>query len=161
VADERGHLLVANRNQATLQALLVDLRQHAAWVATIAFYKALHIVEAVFANDPRVGHCSDHGIRLHTLKHERKYEHLYRHFSPLYRLSLVARYLEDGLDPAIHSTLEKYVAYDRLASIFLLHHLHQVEQSAAKFLASSQELTSITAIRKEILDSAQRASASG
>jgi hypothetical protein len=134
VAEETVHLQVANRNQATLQALLGDLRQHAPWIATIAFYKALHIVEAVFANDPLVGHCSDHGIRLHTLKHERKYEALYRHFSPLYRLSLVARYLEDGVDPALHSTFETYVAYDRLVSVFLLHQLHQVEQSANRFL---------------------------
>ncbi len=45
------HLAIAGRNRTTLEYLLKDPAPHAEWIATVAFYTALHHVEAVFFND--------------------------------------------------------------------------------------------------------------
>ena len=39
------HVAIAKRNETTLDYLLADVSQHAEWVATVAFYTALHYIE--------------------------------------------------------------------------------------------------------------------
>jgi hypothetical protein len=77
MASERDHIACANRTQKTIGHLLQDCATHSPWIATTAFYKALHVVEAVFANDSTVGHTPDHDQREQTLKRTRKYAHIY------------------------------------------------------------------------------------
>ena len=72
MASEADHLAAANLNQKTLAYLCQDVSIHGPWVAVVAFYKALHIVEAVFANDPDIRHCTDHGSRERALKKKPK-----------------------------------------------------------------------------------------
>ena len=48
--SKEAHLTAAKRNQATIDYLLAG-DEHLPWVVTVAFYKALHLVEAVFAAD--------------------------------------------------------------------------------------------------------------
>ncbi len=76
MASEAGHLAAANLNQKTLAHLCQDVSVHGPWVAVVAFYKALQIVEAVFANDPDIRHCTDHGSRERALKKKPKYLHI-------------------------------------------------------------------------------------
>ena len=67
---------------------------HPEWIATVAFYKAVQIVEAVFAHD--LGkHSHGHDDRLETLKLGR-FHHIYRHYRPLDGASRIARYLIDS-----------------------------------------------------------------
>ena len=58
MANEASHIALANRNHDALGALLNASDEHPEWVATIAFYKALQIVEAAFAT---AGHGHGHG----------------------------------------------------------------------------------------------------
>ena len=95
MACESVHIQVANRNQGTINHLCEDRKEHSTWIVTVAFYKALHIVEAVFASDSSIRHTSDHATRFVKLRTTRKYEHIYRRYSKLSRASNVARYLED------------------------------------------------------------------
>ena len=44
--SEKSHIGVANDNHATLEYLLKEPDNHLAWIGTVAFYKALHVVEA-------------------------------------------------------------------------------------------------------------------
>jgi len=48
MATESVHIAVANRTQKTIVRLLKDLTDSSPWIAITAFYKALHVVEAVF-----------------------------------------------------------------------------------------------------------------
>ncbi len=137
MASECDHLGCANRTQKTLVHLLEHLDTNSPWIATAAFYKALHIVEAVFANDGAIGHTSDHDERDKKLKTTRKYEQIYRNYSPLKRASMNARYLSDC------STFDKYLPPQRVVTELLKHHLHQIEKSASKFLSGQTKLMPI------------------
>jgi hypothetical protein len=94
VAAELDHIELANRNHDTLVYLVDAAGAHSEWVATVAFYKAVHIVEAVFANRLRE-HSFGHDSRIHRLKNP-IFLDLFRPYRPLYAASLVARYLEDS-----------------------------------------------------------------
>jgi hypothetical protein len=48
MSTEAEHLALANRNQAALDHLLSDTARCSEWVAVVAFYKSLHVAEAVF-----------------------------------------------------------------------------------------------------------------
>lgn len=92
--SKEAHVAVAKRNQATLDFLLGG-DDHLPWVVTVAFYKALHIVEAVFAADRHspMPHTDDHKVRNRLLKTTNRYAQLWRMYRPLWDASLVARYL--------------------------------------------------------------------
>ena len=151
MASESAHVALANRNQATINYLCRELNRHSAWVATIAFYKALHVVEAVFSNDPRITHTSDHESRFATLKSNRKYQNIYRHYSVLSRVSLVARYL-GGVDRQGRGVqlFDDYMKPDVVASKVLFHHLKQVENSARQLINAASDLSSVETAREII-----------
>jgi len=65
VANEADHISLANKNHAALTLLLSDHEQHPEWIATIAFYEAVHVVEAVFH------HQSKHDSRNHDERRDR------------------------------------------------------------------------------------------
>ena len=55
MSTESEHIALANRDQATLEYLLLDPPKCSEWIAAVAFYKSLHVVEAIFAqNRPHV-----------------------------------------------------------------------------------------------------------
>src|SRR5258708_2128241 len=119
MASEDSHIAVANRNHAALTHLCADVNKFGPWVVTVAFYKALHVVEAVFANDRDIGHTHDHGDRELRLKRTRKYENIYKHYAPMMRASLVARYLEHG-STAVSSFYE-YMKPEQIGPEILFH----------------------------------------
>jgi len=143
MAAEAEHIASANRIQLTIAHLLEKREQNSPWIATLAFYKALHIVEAVFANDKNIGHSSDHQSRERSLKKTRKYDHLAKHYLPLARASLVARYLPG------HKVFEDYMLPDVVVSQLLRHHLRQIERSAKRFLRNPEKLADIGTITDE------------
>lgn len=135
---EAVHIAKANHNQALIERLLPDIDTFSDWITTIAFYKALHIVEAVFANNPRIGHGQNHEARERYLKagpDRNKYRHIYEHYKPLYDASLVARYLAEG-----GGDFSEYLTSDDVRDLILGHYLHQVEQSACRFLKAPAAL---------------------
>lgn len=71
MAGELEHVALANKNHQALAALLTAKDEHPEWIATIAFYKALQIIEATFAHRG-IGHGHGHSKRLEILQN-RKY----------------------------------------------------------------------------------------
>lgn len=143
VASEIDHIALANRNHDTLLFLCQDVEQHAEWVVTIAFYKAVQIVEAVYAAH-RNSHSHSHDARIGDLKRT-VYANLFKAYRPLYAASLVARYLEDSserkVDSAGSSTVKKYHRFsdymnpDDIVKRLLKKRLDVLEQHAAGFLS--------------------------
>jgi hypothetical protein len=141
MATEAAHIAVANANQRTLDHLRSDIGTHGPWVAVVAFYKALHIVEAVFANDKDIRHTCDHGQRERTLKTTNRYSQINKHYAPLARAATIARYLHDGSKE--YSSFFDYMRGDQIEPELLNHRLHQVEECAAGFLKSSDSLSRV------------------
>jgi hypothetical protein len=92
--SKEAHVAVARQNQLTIDYLLQS-DEHLPWVVTVAFYRALHIIEAVFAADSKspMAHTDDHKIRNRLLKTTNRYRQLWRMYRPLWEASLIARYL--------------------------------------------------------------------
>jgi hypothetical protein len=67
------HLAVAKRNQNLIDHLLPDIGRFGEWITVIAFYKALHVVEAVFFRDHPATHGRNHETREHLLKTTPRY----------------------------------------------------------------------------------------
>lgn len=126
MSSEVEHIEFANRCQGTIVHLLADPPHHAEWIVTVSFYKAIHVVEAIFAAFGE--HSHSHEMRELRLKSERKYLHLYKNYRPLQGASIVARY-QCG-------TSHTLVLNDPKAAEaqFVKHRLRQVENSAEKFL---------------------------
>ncbi|MEQ1891016.1 MAG: hypothetical protein ABL998_00600 [Planctomycetota bacterium] len=136
MAKASDHIQLANRNQEALAFLLEADSRFPEWVTTVAFYKAVHVVEAVFvAND--LDASTEHKDRLRKLKSDRRFGKIYEHFRPLFNASLIARYL---IDPEGRSktyrTFSDYLPADKVSAEMVRHRLHQVEESAVKFLGA-------------------------
>ncbi len=59
MSAERDHIALANVNHAALNHLLEDYARFPEWISTVAFYKAVQVVEAVFAASLGM-HSNDH-----------------------------------------------------------------------------------------------------
>ena len=140
MASESEHIDCANRTQKTIAHLLTDRNSHSPWIAVTAFYKALHVVEAVFYGNPSIRHAANHDEREKLLRHERKYEKIYHHYSRLKRASMNARYLSGC------AVFDDYISPDDVVAKLLKHELLQLEKSATKFLSAGNTLEGITAI---------------
>jgi hypothetical protein len=136
--NETSHLSLANHNQDLLDKLVGEIDEFPDWVATVAFYKALHVVEAVFACENPARHGADHPSRERILKMDSKYAHIYRHYRVLYAASMVARYMQDS-----QTDFTSYLSPQQVIDTLLKHRLHEVEKSAAKKLRNPDQLVTI------------------
>ena len=110
---------------------LIQGEQSLAWAITLAFYSALHLVEASFARDGN--HFDSHTSRNNHFKHERSLQKIWRHYKPLYDHSLKARYLTDD-ERSAESLIKKHLGAKGVSEKVLGHHLRQVEKSVATIL---------------------------
>ena len=91
MATEKQHLAKARHNQRMLET--VD-PQFPDWIATVAFYAAVHLVEAGFIRQGG-SNSNKHSERNRRLKQH--FPGVWRKFQPLWNLSKVARYDADQL----------------------------------------------------------------
>lgn len=95
MASSSNHIALANKNQLALNVLVLDGTIHPEWVATIAFYKAIHVVEAACR---KLGqrHTHSHKSRLSLVSAKTELQPIYKHFRILYVASCIARYPPSG-----------------------------------------------------------------
>ena len=152
--NERSHLSLANHNQDLLDRLLAEVDQFPDWTTTVAFYKALHVVEAAFACENPARHGVNHSTREHLLKNDRRYEHIYRHYRPLFAASMVARYMQDN-----QTDFTKYMTPSDVVEKLVKHRLHEVEKSVLKKLRNPDQLVTIASRLAEADEDDNRADA--
>lgn len=129
---KKSHLDLAKRNGEMLAHLLERIDQFPEWTTTVAFYRALHLVEAAFAIDEGIRHGGDHGRRNRLLKNNRKYAKIYEAYRPLWAASLVARYLE--CDEQEVSCFSEYLKPDVVRAKIINHYLKRIESSVELIL---------------------------
>ena len=134
--SKEAHVRAALENKKAIDYLGERVDDFPQWVVTIAFYKALHIVEAVFAGDPKStqAHTDDHHSRNRVLKRDRRYEKLWRHYRPLYNDSLIARYLRDNDNQPTFDVFSQYLNPDDVRKKHLDHNLVQIVKTARTLL---------------------------
>lgn len=134
--SKEAHIAAAKENQATIDCLLAQSDEHLRWVVTIAFYKALHVVEALLAGDSQspVDHTDEHSTRNKLLKTTRRYENIWRHYRPLWEASLIARYLRANESGPAYDVFTNYMPRPVVESMVLRHYLAKIITSAGKLL---------------------------
>ncbi len=100
------------------------------WATAIAFYAALHLVEAVLSldNNIRCRHSNTHRDRQDTLKVVTRYRKMYKHYALLDRAARVARYAPNG--PPFSS----YLSHDDVREKLIKGDLWQIIKTARNFL---------------------------
>ena len=141
MSEESEHITLANKNHDTLIYLVKEYANHPEWVATVAFYKAVHVVEAVIHSKFR-RHSNSHDSRIHELKHP-DLRSLHKAYRPLFAASLVARYLvdfssisfgESSAKAVQYTKFSEYMSSDSLICKLLLTRLRQVEEESLRWL---------------------------
>ena len=130
MAIELDHIRLANRNHQLLTHLL-QIGGYPDWVATVAFYKAVHVVEALFAaNMGR--HSISHADREATLK-TAIFKNVWKDYSHLATASRVARYLEAS-NAGVFSNFADFMGEEDVKRL-VRKRLFGVEQRSLAFLS--------------------------
>ena len=125
MATEADHIALANRNHEALLYLLDRPSDFPEWIATVSFYKAIHVVEAFF-RAKSLGNCHDHNTRLERLK--RQYSNLFPPFNVLYQKSMIARYLYDKESNHGYSRFSDHMSVHDVVHNLVGKRLMQIEQ---------------------------------
>ena len=88
MGQEAGHLEKARHNERFLRTFDIDTTPYLDWVAVVAFYAAVHFLEALLAKSPI--HPTDHGERLRRV--QQRSRTAYQHFRLLKDFAEGARY---------------------------------------------------------------------
>ena len=142
MASEADHLLLANRNHATLAVLLPNAEDHPEWVTTIAFYKAVQIFEAVFAKQ-NIDASTSHRARAHTIKRKLKNEHLFKQYNALLTASKIARYLSDSESNLSYKKFSDFMPPSSIIERVIKKRLIPIEQQCKALLSSKCSLICI------------------
>jgi len=137
VASASDHIALANRNQEALSYLLVEHARFPEWITTIAFYKALHVVDAMLEED-EAPMPNDHKRRAAILKSDPRYDNVYRHYHVLSNASSIARYLSDLRHTEFRSFAD-FLKADQVPATIVRHRLHQLEESAIKLMPKNSK----------------------
>lgn len=132
MASELEHIRLANHNHDLLLKLLA-MDGFPDWAATVAFYKAVHVVEGVFAADLRRDSTS-HSNREETLKIP-KFLDIHRNYTHLLNTSRIARYLESSGAGGTFSTFTDFMDNDGVKKL-VRKRLYAVEQHSIRFLTA-------------------------
>jgi len=129
MASEADHISLADRNHDFLVDVLREGR-FPDWAATVAFYKAVHVVEAVFAAD--LGRDStSHTDREESLK-TLKYKRIFKDYTHLLTASRIARYLESRDEGKYHQFADFMDAQE--VNRLVAKRLYGVKQHSLPFL---------------------------
>lgn len=132
------HVALANKNHAALMYLLERDGEFSEWVTVVAFYKAVHLVDAALVNKlGRSGH--GHADRLDRVKRLGD-EHLHKHFRILWSASSIARYLFDGTgesEKKEYSSFSDYLPPDDVKKKIVDKRLYGVEYCAVGLLSDA------------------------
>jgi hypothetical protein len=142
MSTEAAHIALANRNQAALDHLLTDEHTCSEWIAVVAFYKSLHVVEAIFAKESAPWHLHDHHKRLERLKTSRKYSLLFSPYRAMWSAALVARYLahqpsDSSRREDSYACFNDYLPVANIRPKLLDNYLYSFEHLAEQLLGSS------------------------
>ena len=128
-----SHQTLAKHNHDTIEHLGAAGDAFSDWIATLAFYEALHIVEAAFYCCTQLKHGRSHKTRGAYLKEDRKFKNIYNHYRPLKAASEVARYLHETHGKQF-CCFSDYLSPAKVRSELLNHRLKQLKASAARLV---------------------------
>ncbi len=128
-----GRVELSNRFLATLRTLVVDPRTHAEAIAILAFYRALHLVDAMFLSTKGAAPAM-HGTRAERLGKDRRLHGLKRQYDPHFEAAYVARYLTLPDRVSTVPTFFDYRKPDKVVSDLVEGRLAELERLISKLV---------------------------
>lgn len=152
-----AHISKAVHNINTMAFLATDTStEHSRkdWIAVVAFYTGLHIVDAVLycLDSGATQHGYSHARRTEFVKSNNRLENIWKCYRPLYNTSLVARYMQDEDTPAGTNILFDRHMPDGQFIPFLRTRLGGLIKSAGKFIPPAKAAELQTAFGTELAD---------
>jgi hypothetical protein len=124
MASSQSHIDQWKHNRAFLATIAPAYPD---WLVTVAFYVALHAVDALLAHD-KVSGVTSHDGRNRTLMNTNRYAQIWKHYQTLYDLSRTVRYLAA---PA------KWIPADQVDAQVLRRNLYPIERSVEKLMGQT------------------------
>lgn len=135
---KNDHAILATENLKALAYLCARIDDFPQWATTVAFYASLQAVEALFAHD---GFDSDqHSDRNRRLKSDRRYQHIWRHYRPLWNDSLIARCMEDAAGAQHSPVFSRYMDGNAVRRTHIQHNLVQIIKSCRRLMNDAEFL---------------------
>jgi len=133
--SSQAHITKAKHNIETIALLAKDLTKKD-WIVTVAFYAALHIVDAVLfcTQQGYQQHGQSHDRREATVKGDNKLKKIWDCYRPLLNHSIIARYLQGSKTPPDTAIDFNKVMSDEKLITFLKERLGGLINSAIKFM---------------------------
>lgn len=138
MAKSSDHISLANKNQIALSTLIQDKSPHSEWIATIAFYKAIHVIEAA-CRQLGMKHAHNHNTRLELLRVKNEFKPIYKHFRHLYVASCIARYLHDNENKKSYSSFDDYLEPSIVAQELVQIRLKHIEDGLLQYLSEADK----------------------
>jgi len=143
MATPDAHITKAIHNIKTIALLSQDLTKKD-WIVTVAFYSALHIVDAVLfcTQEGYQKHGQSHDKREGIIKSDNKLKKIWDCYRPLLNHSIIARYLQGPKTPLDIAVDFDKVMPDEKLTTFIKERLGGIINSAITFIPDekSQEL---------------------
>lgn len=120
-----SHLTQWRHNRAFLRTVKPEFPD---WAVTVAFYTAVHAIDALFSHDNLsvVNHLDRNG----KLQNNNRYSKLWTHYYPLWTLSRTVRYFGD---PAL------WVAWPDIHQQVIVRSLYPIEKSVGRLIRRDLE----------------------
>ena len=153
MASPDAHLTKAKHNIKTIVLLSQDLAEKD-WIVTVAFYAALHIVDAVlfYTQKGFQRHGQSHDKREAIIKNDHRLEKIWDCYRPLQNHSIIARYLQGPKTPPnAHVDFDKVMPDEKLIT-FIKERLGGLINSAIKFIPDDKDHELKKAFQTELKD---------
>jgi len=126
------HSALASKNASVLEYLKNRIDDFPEWVVTVAFYEALHNIEAAMASEKDVLRTSCHKDRNELIRTHPNYKSIYYAYKSLYDVSCIARYMHHGT-----INFSAYMPRAQIESVVLANWLYKVKQFSAHRIKQS------------------------
>lgn len=142
-----SHFEKSKENLITLKQLSSH-KESKDWFITIAFYSALHLVEAMLSLQNRLKsntlHCFSHTIRKDVLS--AAYPKIWKKYRPLYDASLAARYIQrDDLQK------DAFYSLDTIINTLIKQYYSSVLKQVKTIVGDNSKLTDIETVFRDCL----------
>jgi hypothetical protein len=134
MGKEADHLALANKSHDVLELLLKEPEKHSEWIATVAFYKAVQLIDAACVK-AHGSVCHGHPQRLDRVKTSPHLGSVFPHYRFLWNAPVIARYLYEGEAPHKgYSSFTDYIAAKDVEKRIVQKRLLPIEQHVAGLL---------------------------
>jgi hypothetical protein len=135
MGKSENHLHLSNKNHDALLHLNKEQARFPEWIAIVAFYKAVQIVDAVCHESGLTP--NGHRQRLDFLKRRPDWQPIFKHFNALWGASCVPRYLYDTATDQPYTQFADYTSPHDVVTQLVGKRLLRIEQIALQCLKSA------------------------